>query len=205
MTFEFRPFRVRNKSLLVLGCAMLMATPAAAVDEKGSYAVRGIGSDRCDALTAAMTAKDRTKLERYAVWLLGYLSASNRLISKTFDAVPSLAATDVLGMVALVCKNQPAVLVDTAASQALIMLSPIRLVGDSPIIEVSNSGRTMSVRKEALVALQRNLAAKHGYKGPIDGAMSPQLAKAITEFQQKEKLPGSGLPDLDTLIRAGLK
>lgn len=182
-----------------------MAGPAAAADDKGAFAVRGVGSDRCDAFIAAIAAKDGLKLERYGSWLLGYLSASNRLIGRTFDAVPSQVPTDVLGIVAVICRNQPAALVDTAVSQALVVLNPIRLTADSPLITVSNAGRTLQVRTEALIRLQQNLAKKGLYKGPADGKLSPQLAKIISDFQQVEKIQISGLPDLDTQIRAGLK
>ena len=200
------PFTRNLRSALVaIAAVALAAAPAIAADDKGAFAVRGVGSDRCDAFLAAVAAKDGLKLERYGSWLLGYVSASNRLIGRTFDAVPSQVPTDVLGIVAVICRNQPAALVDTAASQALVVLNPIRMTADSPLITVSNAGRTLQVRTEALITLQQNLAKKGLYKGPADGKLSPQLAKIIADFQLKEKILISGLPDLDTIIRAGLK
>jgi hypothetical protein len=191
--------------MLAVACALLVAGPAAAADDQGRFAVRGAGSDRCSVFQAAIVANDGARLERYGAWLLGYLSASNRLISRTFDAVPSLAAADLLGLVSVLCRTQPEALVDTVASQALVVLSPIRLTTDSPLLTVSNGGKSLQLRTEALVTLQRNLATKGAFKGPADGKASPQLTKAITEFQQKEKILVSGLPDIDTQIRAGLK
>jgi len=191
--------------LLALACVLLAAGPAAAADEQGRFAVRGVGSDQCGAFQAALVAKDAVKIDRYGSWLMGYLTASNRLISRTFDAVPSLVGTDMVGMVSVICRTQPATLLETAAAQALSILNPIRLTADSPIVNLTNDGKSLSIRTEAVVALQRNLAAKGGFKGLADGKPSPQLTKAIIELQQKEKIPVTGLPDIDTQIRAGLK
>lgn len=200
------PFTRNLRSALVaIAAVALAAAPASAADSKGAFAVRGAGSDRCDVFLKAIADKDAVRLERYGAWLLGYVSASNRLIDKTFDAVPSQAPTDVLGVVAVVCRSQPATLVDTAISQALVLLSPIRLNADSPVVTVSNGGRSLRLRQEALTMLQQNLAKKGLFKGPVDGKISPQFLKVISEFQLKEKILVSGLPDLDTIIRAGLK
>ena len=204
-TVQFRHGALVRGALLAVAAAILVVRPAVAADAKGTFAVRGVGSDRCETYTAAVVAKDSPKLERYGSWLMGYMSASNRLIDKTFDAVPSQVPTDILSIVAVICRSQPATLIDTVASQALVLLSPIRLTADSAIIKVTNADKTLQVRQEALITLQQNLTKKGLYKGAADGKFSPQLAKTISEFQQKEKIPVSGLPDLDTLIRAGLK
>lgn len=195
---------VSKMGLFVCAVSICAASPVLAANADGRFAVRGDGADRCDAYQAALAAKDSVKIDRYAAWLMGYVSASNRLIAKTFDTLPTLAGADMLGIVAIVCRSQPASTVETAAAQSLNAISSVRLLRDTPAVSVVSDGKSVQIRAEAIATLQANLAAKKLYSGPVDGAFSPQLAKAIKAFQTSERLPASGLPDVDTIIRAGL-
>lgn len=196
--------RASKVGIFVFAVSIWAAAPALAANADGRFAVRGNGADRCDVYQAALTAKDSVKIDRYAAWLMGYVSASNRLIAKTFDTLPTLAGADMLGIVAVVCRSQPAASIETAAAQSLNAISAVRLLQDTPAVSVVSDGKSLQIRSEAIATLQANLAAKKLYNGPTDGAFSPQLAKAIKAFQALERLPASGLPDVDTVIRAGL-
>lgn len=43
------------------------------------------------------------------------------------------------------------------------------------------------------------------YKGRADGASNARFVQALRDFQQSEKLPVTGLPGIDTFIRAVIK
>jgi hypothetical protein len=205
MSTYLSAIRAASFPLSAVVLALVAASPAAAASAEGRFAVRGVGTDRCDVFQAALAAKDAVKIDRYASWLMGYVSASNRLIGKTFDVLPTLAGSDVLGMVAIVCRSQPATAIETAAAQSLNAISSVRLLRDTPIVPAASDGKSVQIRSEAIATLQTNLTALKLFAGPADGVFSPQLIKAIKALQGVERLPVTGLPDVDTIIRAGLK
>jgi len=73
------------------------------------------------------------------------------------------------------------------------------------VVQVEADGKTVAIRQDALKLLQSALIAKNLYKGDANGASSPQLVAAIKGFQRKEAIAVTGLPDIDTFIRAVIK
>lgn len=191
----------RNFTAMALTLAMLWSSAASSADTAGRFAVRGLGSTKCSDLTAAIAQKNNNLIQLYATWLSGYLTASNRLISQTFDAIPSTVGTDTVGLVSVICARNQDSLVETATYQVLAAVNNIRIRQDSPLVTVQERGKSFAIRQEALILVQTELASKGLYKGPADGKPSPALAKAISTFQKAQKLPETGLPDLDVLIR----
>ena len=175
--------------------------PALAADKDGRFSVRGLGSAKCSELTLAIENKDSASIQLYGSWFLGYLSASNRLISQTFDAIPATSVNDVIGVVAVLCRRTPDALVETATYQALEALNAVRLRQDSPLLTMQDGARSLKIRQEALMFVQTELASAKLYKGPADGKPSPELARSIRAFQKAQKLPETGLPDMDVILR----
>jgi hypothetical protein len=186
---------------LAIAVLALASAPAMAADKDGIFSVRGLGSGKCSELTLAIEKKDSASIQLYGSWLSGYLSASNRLISQTFDAIPGSSVNDALGVVAVVCGRNPDVLVETATYQALEALNPVRLRQDSPLLTMQDGARSLKIRQEALMFVQTELASAKLYKGPADGKPSPELARSIRTFQKAQKLPETGLPDMDVIVR----
>jgi hypothetical protein len=189
------------KHALMLVLVALAPTTAHAADTGGRFAVRGLGSSKCSDLTTVIGQKNTTLIQLYAAWLAGYVTASNRLISQTFDAIPSTVGSDVVGLVSVICARNPNALVETSTYQVLEALNAIRVRQDSPVVTMQEGGKTLAIRQEALTLVQTELASKGLYKGPADGKPSPALVKAISAFQKAQKLPETGLPDIDVLVR----
>ena len=61
-----------------------------------------------------------------------------------------------------------------------------------PDVDVTQSSSTM-------VAVQKALAKRGYYQGPIDGITGPQTEKALRSFQSANKLPVTGRVDSNTL------
>jgi hypothetical protein len=192
------------KPTIILALLALMPATAQAADKDGRFSVRGLGSSKCSDMAAAVDQKNSNLIPLYAAWLSGYLTAANRLISQTFDALPSTSGTDPVGLVTVVCRANPGNLVETAAYQAMEALNSIRIRQDSPLVTIQDGGKSLVIRQEALIMVQGELARLGLFKGAADGKASPALAQAVRGFQKAQKLPESGLPDLDVLIRLKL-
>lgn len=78
-------------------------------------------------------------------------------------------------------------------------------VSSSPLVVVSADGKSVSIHQESLKRLQAALIAKQVFKGAATGTPSPQFTDALKVFQRREAIPVTGLPDIDTFIRAIVK
>jgi hypothetical protein len=172
------------------------ALPALASDAAGKFTVRGVGSNPCSAVQASLKSNDK---------IAGYTSAYNRHVPQTFDILPTSAGGDLLGIVMAVCRVSPNASLETATAQSLSAVAAMRLTRETPIVKVTADGKTVEIRQEALTNLQQNLSEKGLYRGPLNGVSSPALVAAIKAIQTREKLEVTGLPDIDTMIRAILK
>lgn len=183
---------------------LCLSSAAHAADKDGRFSVRGLGGSKCSDLAAAVSQKNVALIQAYSAWLGGYLTASNRLISQTFDVVPSTSATDAVGLVSVVCQANPNNLVESATYQALEAMNSIRVRQDSPLVTIQEAGKSLVIRQEALLTVQTELTRAGLFKGAADGKASPALVQAVRAFQKAQKLPESGLPDIDVLIRLKL-
>ena len=179
------------------------AGTARAADANGSFAIRGIGSESCGTYVAALAKPD--EFTRYASWLLGYATAHNRLAPDTYDIIPTEPGVDFPGVVAVVCRSNPQMLIENAASSAVTAIRPLRQTVASPLVQVSADGKTVSIHQDSLKRLQAALLAKQIFKGAANGVSSPSFTDALKAFQRKEGIPVTGLPDIDTFIRAIVK
>lgn len=190
-------------ALALTAAACALATPAMAADANGKFAVRGIGSQGCETFTAAVTA--RQDIAPYAAWLVGYASAVNRATPQTFDVIPTQNGFDIAGVVNSICRDRKTLTVEAAAHEALRALAPIRLTRESPLVTVTSGNASFQVREEGLQILQAALIRRKLLSGVATGRTSAEFIKAVKDFQSKEKLAVTGLPDIDTFIRAIMK
>jgi hypothetical protein len=178
-------------TLCLLGLA---PTSAQAADTDGRFAVRGMGTNKCSVLSGAIEKKDAASIQLYSSWLAGYLSASNRLISQTFDAVPAVAPSDALGLVAVLCRRSADALVESAAYQSLVALNAIRVREDSPLVVVKGAGAELAIRQSVLSSVQTGLAALGLFKGKPDGKTSAEFVRAVQSFKKPKSYPRRACP-----------
>jgi hypothetical protein len=181
------------------------AMPSLASDVSGKFTVRGVGSSPCSTVIAAFKSNDKGAATAYASWIMGYTTGYNRFVPQTFDILPTPAGSDLVGIVAAVCRASPTASLESATGQALTAVAAMRLTRETPVVKLTSGGQSVELRQEAVTALQQSLTLKGLYKGPANGVSSPALISAIKALQTKEKLKVTGLPDIDTLIRANLK
>lgn len=190
-------------SVVIMTGTLLSANAANAADREGKFSVRGLGSRTCSTFLAA--ANEPVEYDRFGSWLLGYVSARNRAEPETYDFIPTEAGTDFPNIVAVVCKTSPEATLQVAADKAIAALAPMRQTVASPLVQLQSEGRTVAIRQDALRTLQQALIRRKLYKGSADGDSNPRFIAALKDLQRKEGLPVTGLPDIDTFIRAILK
>lgn len=174
---------------------------AIAATAAGKFSVRGVGGDRCEAVSAAFKAKNNAAVARYVAWSTGYTSAFNRLVTQTFDSVPMKDGRDLLALTLSFCNANPKEQFEGAMFQVVRALGPLRLTGESPLVTLTSDGKTHELREETVRLVETRLKALKLYSNAPTGKASPQLTSAIKAFQQSKKLAVTGLPDMVTLLR----
>ena len=196
----------RKKSLLarlsILAIvAGTLATPGVhAADPKGSYALHGIGALSCGELVSRIK-DDTTAREQLAAWLLGYVSATNRLSAKTYDALPTQQVGVFAELVGSVCGANPRSLVETAAFSVLKALDVARATVESPLVTATVNGKSVVLRKAALVSVQESLIQRKLLKTKATGDFGKATEQALRDFQKAQGLAETGLPDMASMLR----
>jgi hypothetical protein len=185
---------------LVTVVAMGQAAPLQAADSKGVYAVRGVGGEGCKAFNDQLK-KDPQATMAAASWIMGYVTAANRMQPNTFDLSPVLGPTPLLRLLAGYCEKHPDQGVEKAFSQILRALAVAHNKTESPIVETKSGKYSGSLRAETLIAMQTKLTDYGYFKGRADGIYGPRVETALKTFQKDQKLPETGVADAPTIIR----
>ncbi|MGM0983722.1 MAG: peptidoglycan-binding domain-containing protein [Pseudomonadota bacterium] len=177
---------------------LLMNASGYAADDEGSYAIRGAGSQTCDAFVEAVEQDQNVSI--YLRWMEGYITAANLHTGDTFEASPIVSTADTANVLLNVCQDNSELRVETALAQLLNSLQPIRVTTDSEVVEMEAGGQRLQLRRETLMSVQRALREAGFYRSSIDGLYGPGTRRAIEGYQEDQGLEVSGLPDARTLI-----
>jgi peptidoglycan hydrolase-like protein with peptidoglycan-binding domain len=134
-------------------------------------------------------------------WIMGYLTASDRLVKDTFDETPVMAPEALTTMIIGVCTRNPDARVETVANNVFTQLAAARIPHDSPIVEARAGDRMVLIRKSTLIAMQNALVKDKLMKDPADGTFGSSTSTALLAFQKSQNLPATGLPDASTVVR----
>ena len=191
-----------RRLLAASATALMIVCPLAAhaADAQGNFAVRGVGSQSCKALSDQVAQKNPNVAIALESWLGGFLTAVNRLQGDTFDASPILANAAMAQMVFNVCQRAPTSSVETVTFDIVKALTPARLRKASTNVEAKSGANTVVLRKDTLMAMQTELARQGLFKEAPTGLFTPATSAALKAFQAKGKLTQTGLPDPATTI-----
>jgi hypothetical protein len=163
--------------------------------------LHGVGAVTCGDVTNALLKGNVAIRATLSSWLMGYISAMNRLQPDTYDAVPVQVPDAVINMVVGVCQKDANARVETAAYSVFHALASAALTAESPEVEMTANGQTTLLRKDTLIAVQKYLISEKLLRGDADGSFGPTTQTALTDFQKKQNLPQTGLPDPATIVR----
>lgn len=183
--------------------AALASLPLRAADAGSRFVVRGAGSASCETFRTAL--REPKEAMPYIAWLIGFATATNKLTANTFDVIPTDDGMEFARAVGVVCAANRNANLATAAGWTIDALAPLRQTAETPFLVLSFEGKSVRVRQGAVKLLAQGLSARQLYRGDTSGQPSNDLYKAIKALQEKEKLAVTGLPDMDTFIRAVVK
>ena len=197
----------RQLKASVLPMAILLAATAGsgnadAADKKGNFALHGAGALSCEQLTSGLLGGHAAVREALGSWILGYLSALNRERTDTYDITPIQDPNALVNMVVSVCDKDRNARVETVVFTIGRLLERAKVAEESPEQTVNVLGRTATLRKDTLIALERVLVADKLLTGKADGEFDGNTEAALKKYQEAQKLPVTGLPDAATIARA---
>ncbi|EGO96984.1 hypothetical protein APM_0071 [Acidiphilium sp. PM] len=135
-------------------------------------------------------------------WLMGYITALNRVDHNTFDIMAIQSPVAVTNLVLNVCAKNNKDNVEAVTNAIINSLSSIKLIKSSPLLTVVFDGKYVKIRKNTLKDLQKFLKKHKFLNGPADGNYGTETQVAIKLFQTREKLSVNSLPDAQTIIQA---
>lgn len=190
---------MRHASILVT-LFFAVASPAAAADSEGSFAIKGAGAASCGDFNAAW-AKSSPDLGQYGGWMEGYLTAQNLHLSDTYDIAPWQSARTLLGYLRSACEQlPPETQVIRAVDAVLRTLLPARLEKTSRISGVQADGRGVVIYITVLEQVQARLVELGFLETQATGDLDALTVDALRAYQESEGLEVSGLPNQATLI-----
>lgn len=178
----------------------VLAGPATAATQDGSFSIRGFGAQKCSAILQPMR-EDPQAANAALAWTLGYTTALNRVQSETFDVSPLVDGTAMLKMIVGTCEKVPDSLVETVAFEVLKALARARVVESAPMVETVSGDQKATVRRETLQRIQAQLIQLGHLSGTADGVFGPQTSSALRAFQAAQQLPETGVADAATVVR----
>jgi hypothetical protein len=190
------------RTLTASAAVLLLAVPAGAfaADAHGNFAVRGVGSESCKALSDSLARKDPNAGLTLESWVGGYVTALDRLQGDTFDASPIMSNGALAQMVANVCQRAPTTEVETVTFDIFRAMGPSRVRNVSTNVEAKVGTANVVLRKETLIAIQTELQRQGLSKEAPTGLFTPATEAALKSFQAAHKLPQTGVPDPGTTI-----
>jgi len=194
-------FKVR-----ILGCALALVSTLSAInlanaaDTEKRFAVKGPGVAKCSAFIEAYEARSNDAY-LFAGWIAGYVTALNQQVDGTFDFAPWQSTEVLMLLMRDLCGRNTEGQVYQEATKMVQILGRDRLTALSEIVEMEQNGKKAALPKEVLRKVQEQLKAKGLYSGGVDGAYGGGTRKAIEAFQTEQKIPVTGLPDQQTLLR----
>lgn len=174
---------------------------AHAADQKGQFALHGIGALSCADLEQTFSKDEAPARASLSSWLLGYISAVNRERSDTYDATVVQVPDALVNMVAGVCRTNSSARVESVTYSLLQAFNEAKLSAESPEMQLGVDGHRTVLREETLRSVQHALIAQSVLKGRADGVFDARTQAALHAFQQAQHLPDTGLPDPATIVR----
>lgn len=185
--------------ILVAGCLLLPKVGTAA-DSQGQFGVRGAGLVSCALYVKAREARSEV-YEVVAGWMDGYITGVNQYADNTYD-VASFESTELLAaMVNEYCKKHADTPVFPVVNSLVKRFLKNRLTSPSHKITIDIDNRKVSLYREVVRRLQRQLAAGGFYDGPINGTYGKKVENGMAAFQKSINLKPTGFPDQLTLWR----
>lgn len=196
---------MKMRALLLMGLAAAAVsvsapTPAGAADEEGRFALRGVGLATCDQFLQAIEERQENVLLAGG-WLEGYLTAVNQFRSDTFDIAPWQNTDTLLTLLKHNCERNREQRFFAVVNSMVDFFAGKRLEQQAERVVAEAGEQQLVLYKDVLADAQQALIDQGLLQGNADGQFGPQTKTAFEEFQKKQGIEVTGLPDQMTLWR----
>lgn len=175
------------------------ASQSVAGDKDGNYYVRGFGSQSCERYLAERKGRTPAYLI-FRTWANGYITAYSQFGAGTYDAAADFDLNGIGAMAANFCNSNKKSNFATAVYAVTRELHKYRIEKQSPTAQIKAGEGSIVVFEETIRRVQQTLKHQGIYKGAVDGKFGKGTATAIGVYQNKKKLPETGVPDRRTLL-----
>jgi hypothetical protein len=194
---------MKMRVLLLTSALVAAATAPAqvgAADSSGHFALRGVGLATCDQFLQAAEERQENVLLAGG-WLEGYMTAINQLIPETFDIAPWQNTDTILALVKHNCERNREQRFFAVVTAMVEFLAEDRLKEQSDRVMAEADAQRVTLYAEVMSNVQQALIDKGLLEGNADGQFGAKTKTALQEFQKKENIQVTGLPDQVTLWR----
>lgn len=179
--------------------------PSFASDTNDQFSVRGLGGQNCaNWVQLTETADDtqrRDAILNLQSWLAGYITASNRLKSETYDVLPFIDMINVLAIVLNECRARPADLGETTVARVLAAFEEARVKAESSVVIVQDNGTEKAYWQSTIHLIQTRLVEMGFLSDEPDGQLGPMTQRALYDYQSQVGLEANGELTVDTLFK----
>jgi hypothetical protein len=171
-----------------------------AADSSGHFALRGVALATCEQFLQALQERQENVLLAGG-WLEGYMTAVNQLMPKTFDIAPWQNTDTILALVKHNCERNREQRFFAVVTAMIEFLAQNRLQEQSDRVLAEADGQRVMIYGQIMRDVQQRLIDKGLLQGNADGQFGAKTKAALQEFQKKENIQVTGLPDQVTLWR----
>lgn len=186
-------------SVAVAALAAALAAPAEAQTGTKQFAVEAFGRVSCPEFMSLRQNRSSADYARVMGFVSGYLTAANRYENDTFDLTPWHNAFAFDLILEKHCTEHRTDTLVSILQRMVSSLRPIRVARYSDLVTLSAGGNSVVVYETVLRRTQTYLKVAGLFTGDVDGKDSPKFREAVRAFQQRKRLPPTGLPDPATL------
>jgi hypothetical protein len=202
---RYHNVEILMKARVLLLTSALVATAVApgylkAADSSGHFALRGVALATCEQFLQALEERQENVLLAGG-WLEGYMTAVNQLMPKTFDIAPWQNTDTVLALVKHNCERNREQRFFAVVTAMIEFLAQNRLQEQSDRLLAEADGQRVMIYGQIMRDVQKRLIDKGLLQGNADGQFGAKTKAALQEFQKKENIQVTGLPDQVTLWR----
>ena len=190
---------MKFQTILPAFALLVISTSASARSVDGSFAIKDFGAHQCSQYVTQIKSNNESQANRYVGWIAGYFSAINEVSPETFDYLSWQNLRTLSLMLLNHCQQNPQERFATAVVRLKNTLKKQRLLAPSPMVKIPANNNFIYIYQESLRQAQRQLIQAGYNPGKADGLFGQTTAAALKQFQSKNKLPVTGLPDQPTL------
>lgn len=187
-------------ALAFLGYSVFGIGLAGAVDNHGSFAIKGIGASSC-AVFREVSSNDAEAYRQFGGWMNGYISALNEAVPDTFDLISFEDSDTLIAYVSNYCEKYPKHRFMFAVKAVVTTLELGKITEQGQYV-VFGGTEKIRLHQQTVDWIVQELIALKYLSIKFSASQQPAiLVESLKSYQKDHSLPETGLPTQETLVR----